>query len=137
MAPYYITLTVRLQYPNIYDLVKELDIENPFTPFTTSGFWTPEGLSTSAPVFSQEEQLPALIGQFVYTNPLFRCASPSRHRHDPHMSPQLTTHHKTVISSIPDAPCMPTGHDDLLLDATHHSLPLPPPRGGAPRCLSA
>eukprot|EP00892_Ulva_mutabilis_P003924 jgi/Ulvmu1/1903/UM012_0062.1 len=59
-------------YPNIYDLVKELEIENPFTPFTTSGFWTPEGLSTSAPVFSQEDQLPALIGQFVYTNPLFR-----------------------------------------------------------------
>ena len=63
-----------LQYPNIFDLVKELDIENPFTPFTTSGFWTPDGLSTSAPVFSQEERLPALIGQFVYTNPLFRCA---------------------------------------------------------------
>lgn len=71
-----------LQYPNIFDLVKELGIESPFTPFTTSGFWTPEGLSTSAPVFSQEERLPALIGQFVYTNPLFRCA-PHTSTHQP------------------------------------------------------
>lgn len=76
-----------MQYPNIYDLVKELEIESPFTPFTTSGFWTPEGLSTSAPVFSQEDQLPALLGQFVYTNPLFRCAA--RSRKDRHPLPRL------------------------------------------------
>ena len=61
-----------MQYPNLFALVKELGIPNPFTPFTTSGFWTPDGLTCSAPVFSEEQRLPALIGQFVYTSPLFR-----------------------------------------------------------------
>jgi hypothetical protein len=61
------------QYPNIFALVKELCIPNPFTPFTTSGFWTREGLSVSAPVFSKERQLPALLGQFIHTSHLFRC----------------------------------------------------------------
>jgi hypothetical protein len=61
-----------VQYPNLFALVKELGIPNPFTPFTPSGFWTPEGLTCSAPIFSEQQQLPALIGQFVYTSPLFR-----------------------------------------------------------------
>jgi hypothetical protein len=63
-----------MQYPNIFGLVKELGIPNPFTPFTTSGFWTPDGLSVSAPVFSEERLWPALIGQFIHTSPLFRWA---------------------------------------------------------------
>lgn len=62
------------QYPNIFALVKELGLANVFTPFTTSGFWTRDGLSVSAPVFSEQLQLPALLGQFVHTSPLFRCA---------------------------------------------------------------
>jgi hypothetical protein len=66
---------IRVQYPNLFSLVKELGIPNPFTPFTTSGFWSPEGLTCSAPVFSENTRLPALIGQLVYTSPLFRCSS--------------------------------------------------------------
>lgn len=68
------------QYPNIFGLVKELGIPNPFTPFTTSGFWTRDGLSVSAPVFSEQQQWPALIGQFIHTSPLFRCALDARTR---------------------------------------------------------
>ena len=64
-----------MQYPNIFALVKELGIPDPFTPFTTSGFWTRDGLSVSAPVFSKEQQFPALLGQFIHTSPLFRCAT--------------------------------------------------------------
>lgn len=56
-------------YPNIYKLLRELDIEWPLTPFLTSGFWG--GLITEAPVFSRQPQLPTLIGQFVHTAPLF------------------------------------------------------------------
>ena len=42
-----------LQYHNIFALVRELGIENPFTDWTTSGFWSPQGLTTEAPVFSR------------------------------------------------------------------------------------
>ena len=61
-----------MQYPNIFALVKQLGIPNPFTPFTTSAFWSREGLTTTAPVFSTQTQFPALIGQFIHTSPLFR-----------------------------------------------------------------
>lgn len=44
---------LRLQYHNIFALVRELGIENPFTDWTTSGFWSPQGLTTEAPVFSR------------------------------------------------------------------------------------
>jgi uncharacterized protein with NAD-binding domain and iron-sulfur cluster len=60
-----------LQYHNIFRLVKELDIEWPFTGWTTSGFWSPSGLTTQAPVFSSLPRFPALVGQFVHTAPLF------------------------------------------------------------------
>ena len=59
------------QYHNIFQLVKELDIPWPFTEWTTSGFWSPSGLTTEAPVFSSKPRLPALVGQFVHTAPLF------------------------------------------------------------------
>jgi hypothetical protein len=36
-----------LQYCNIEALVKELGIPSPFTPFTSSSFWTPDGLQVS------------------------------------------------------------------------------------------
>ena len=61
-----------LQYHNIFSLVRELGIPWPFTDWTTSGFWSPEGLTTSAPVFSQQQQYPTMLGQFIHTMPLFR-----------------------------------------------------------------
>lgn len=61
-----------VQYHNIFALVRELGIENPFTDWTTSGFWSPQGLTTEAPVFSRRPQLPTMLGQFVHTLPLFR-----------------------------------------------------------------
>ena len=63
-----------LQYHNIFALVRELGIQNPFTDWTTSGFWSPQGLTTEAPVFSRRPQLPTMLGQFVHTLPLFRRA---------------------------------------------------------------
>jgi uncharacterized protein with NAD-binding domain and iron-sulfur cluster len=65
-----------VQYHNVFALVSELGIEWPFTEWTTSGFWTPDGLSTEAPVFSQLPRLPTLLGQFVHTNALFRHGTP-------------------------------------------------------------
>lgn len=62
------------QYHNIFSLVRELGIPWPFTDWTTSGFWSPEGLTTEAPVFSRRPQLPTMLGQFVHTLPLFRSA---------------------------------------------------------------
>jgi hypothetical protein len=35
-----------MQYHNIFALVKELGIPNPFTRWTPSGFWSPTGLTT-------------------------------------------------------------------------------------------
>lgn len=39
-----------LQYANIEALVRELGIPSPFTPFTRSSFWTPDGLQVSRSV---------------------------------------------------------------------------------------
>lgn len=36
-----------------------------------SGFWSPQGLVTEAPVFSKLPRLPTMLGQFVHTAPLF------------------------------------------------------------------
>ncbi|WPT12651.1 Phytoene dehydrogenase [Picochlorum sp. SENEW3] len=64
-------------YPNINRLCDELEIQ-PFTDFLTSGFWARSEsgrgaqLVTEAPVFSQKKpQLPTILGQFLYTSPLF------------------------------------------------------------------
>jgi uncharacterized protein with NAD-binding domain and iron-sulfur cluster len=59
-------------YGNIFKLLKELDLpEWPLTEYLPSGFWAPGGrLITEAPVFSSKPRLPAIIGQFAYTNPL-------------------------------------------------------------------
>ena len=64
------------QYPNVFALLRNLLSEGymkewPLTDFLTSGFWSPEGLITEAPVFSQQPQLPTLLAQFFYTAPLF------------------------------------------------------------------
>lgn len=39
-----------LQYANIEALVKELGIPSPFTPFTRSSFYTPDGLQVESPI---------------------------------------------------------------------------------------
>lgn len=60
------------QYKNIFRLVDELGIDKPFTAFTRSGFWAPDGLVTESPVFSNLPRLPTMLGQFVYTFDLFK-----------------------------------------------------------------
>ena len=60
------------QYKNIFSLLEELELpEWPLTDWTTSGFWSPRGLVTEAPVFSKLPRLPTLVGQFVHTFPLY------------------------------------------------------------------
>ncbi|GAX73691.1 hypothetical protein CEUSTIGMA_g1142.t1 [Chlamydomonas eustigma] len=60
------------QYKNIFALLEELELsEWPLTSWTTSGFWSPRGLVTEAPVFSTLPRLPTLVGQFVHTFPLY------------------------------------------------------------------
>jgi hypothetical protein len=39
-------MCLSMQYHNIFALVKELGIPNPFTRWTPSGFWSPTGLTT-------------------------------------------------------------------------------------------
>ena len=59
-------------YPNIFGLIDELGVKDALTPFLNSGFWNSSGeVITEAPVFSDQPQLPSIIGQFFYTNPLF------------------------------------------------------------------
>jgi hypothetical protein len=57
-------------YSNIFALLKDLGGSWPLTDWTTSGFWSPKGLTTEAPVFSKLPRLPTLLGQFVHTAPL-------------------------------------------------------------------
>ncbi|KAF8066234.1 pds [Scenedesmus sp. PABB004] len=62
-------------YSNIFALLRDLGASSgapwPLTDFTTSGFWSPAGLTTEAPVFSRLPRLPTPLGQFVHTAPLF------------------------------------------------------------------
>ena len=51
-------------YPNINALTAELQLGEVFTSFTTSAFWSPEGLEATAPVFGASPQLCLL-----YTSP--------------------------------------------------------------------
>lgn len=55
-------------HPTTLQMVRELGVAWPFTPFSTSGFWGRGGeLITQAPVFSDLPRFPAIIGQFVHT----------------------------------------------------------------------
>ena len=54
-------------YPNINALTDELALTDVFTPFTTSAFWSPEGLEATAPVFGDGPQLPSPLGQALAT----------------------------------------------------------------------
>ena len=51
------------EYPNINALTHELELEHVFTDFTTSAFWSPDGLEATAPVFGDGWQLPSPLGQ--------------------------------------------------------------------------
>ena len=54
-------------YPNINALTRELGLRDVFTPFTTSAFWSPDGLEATAPVFGNGPQLPSPLGQAFAT----------------------------------------------------------------------
>ena len=63
-------------YPNMYDLVENelgLGLENIFTPFTNSSFYSPFGLEATAPVFSDSpfNELPSPVGQIAASLQLF------------------------------------------------------------------
>jgi len=53
--------------PNINALTAELGLSNVFTEFTTSAFWSPEGLEATAPVFGDAAALPSPLGQAFAT----------------------------------------------------------------------
>ncbi|GAX27086.1 hypothetical protein FisN_13Lh371 [Fistulifera solaris] len=59
-------------YPNIQALCRQLNLQ-PFTPFTNSSFYSPDGLEATAPVFAESgiPQLPSPLGQVLATFPLF------------------------------------------------------------------
>ena len=54
-------------YPNINALCDELGLSEVFTPFTSSAFWSPQGLEATAPVFGDGPQLPSPLGQAFAT----------------------------------------------------------------------
>ena len=54
-------------YPNINALTDELGLSKVFTDFTSSAFWSPQGLEATAPVFGDGLQLPSPLGQAFAT----------------------------------------------------------------------
>ncbi|CAM9743595.1 unnamed protein product, partial [Choristocarpus tenellus] len=59
-------------YPNIYNLVQnELGLDNVFTDWTGSSFYSPEGLQVEAPVLHRLPPFPAPLGMFRHTFNLF------------------------------------------------------------------
>jgi len=54
-------------YPNINALTAELGLNSIFTEFTTSAFWSPEGLEATAPVFGDAPLWPSPLGQAFAT----------------------------------------------------------------------
>ena len=54
-------------YPNINALTDELGLGSIYTDFTTSAFWSPDGLEATAPVFGDAPQLPSPVGQVLAT----------------------------------------------------------------------
>ena len=59
-------------YPNINALTDELGVGSIYTDFTTSAFWSPDGLEATAPVFGDAPQLPSPVGQVLATVKNFR-----------------------------------------------------------------
>ena len=54
-------------YPNINSLTDELGLGSIYTEFTTSAFWSPDGLEATAPVFGDAPPLPSPVGQVLAT----------------------------------------------------------------------
>ena len=54
-------------YPNINALTDELKLNDLFTAFTTSAFWSPDGLEATAPVFGDAPAWPSPFGQMLAT----------------------------------------------------------------------
>ena len=54
-------------YPNINALTEDLNLGDIFTAFTTSAFWSPDGLEATAPVFGDAPAWPSPLGQMVAT----------------------------------------------------------------------
>ncbi|KZR85829.1 FAD-dependent oxidoreductase [Synechococcus sp. MIT S9504] len=59
-------------YPNINALTDQLGLGSIYTDFTTSAFWSPDGLEATAPVFGDAPQLPSPLGQVLATVKNFR-----------------------------------------------------------------
>jgi len=53
-------------YQNIFSLVDELGLQ-PFTTWTRSAQYSPNGLEVESPIFQALPQLPSPLGTFVYT----------------------------------------------------------------------
>ncbi|MFQ6537675.1 MULTISPECIES: hydroxysqualene dehydroxylase [Aphanothece] len=54
-------------YPNINALTEELEVGSIYTDFTTSAFWSPDGLEATAPVFGASPRWPSPLGQVLAT----------------------------------------------------------------------
>lgn len=54
-------------YPNINALSQELETGDIYTNFTTSAFWSPDGLEATAPVVGESDQWPCPLGQVLAT----------------------------------------------------------------------
>lgn len=52
-------------YQNIFRLMRDLDL-HPFTPFTRSHQYSPNGLETESPIFQDKTYLPSPLGTFIY-----------------------------------------------------------------------
>lgn len=59
------------QYKNIDELVKTLEVREPFTPWCRSSYWSPQGLQVQSPVFQDLPRLPTPLGSLLYTSPYF------------------------------------------------------------------
>ena len=57
-------------YGNIDALAEELGI-SPFTPYTSSAFYSPKGKEVEAPVLGDLPRLPTPFGTLLYTSPYF------------------------------------------------------------------
>jgi len=53
-------------YRNIFALTDQLGIQ-PFTPWTRSSQYSPQGLEVEAPLFQEQPALPSPLGTFIYT----------------------------------------------------------------------
>ncbi|WP_415354700.1 hydroxysqualene dehydroxylase [Leptolyngbya sp. FACHB-1624] len=53
-------------YRNIFSLVEQLGLQ-PFTDWTRSSQYSPNGLEVESPIFQQEPRLPTPLGTFLYT----------------------------------------------------------------------